>query len=312
MARAGLGRIVAELRTRPSRAEVDEALARLRVRRSEGDARIERAGSDGAGVRLEELRDREAATVHLARGVYASVPTADGRVALLRAARRGARESVELHVVVTDESSHLGRAVIDAPRRLLRLTGVPAAEPGDRFGPESFAHCFFDEEALVGEIARAGLVVASRSGFTFVLRDADVARGEGSPEHAESFAVEVARVLRAVRSVDEGRKNEPPRRLLAATRARGAIARARGPIGRARLRRAIGWVDALLPGGASCYRRILLEIALDAGAARETVVFGLDVGSTGHVAFEGREERRFDVSFAIPADGEPEREPGPK
>ena len=55
-------------------------------------------------------------------------------------------------------------------------------------------------------------------------------------------------------------------------------------------------------GGASCYRRILLESALDAGAARETVVFGLDVGSTGHVAFEDREERAFDVSFAIPGE----------
>jgi hypothetical protein len=90
-------------------------------------------------------------------------------------------------------------------------------------------------------------------------------------------------------------------------RARGATATARGPIGRARLRRAIGWVDALAPGGANCYRRALLEIALDAGAARETVVFGLDVGRTGHIAFEDREERTFDVSFAVPAERGPDR-----
>jgi len=62
----------------------------------------------------------------------------------------------------------------------------------------------------------------------------------------------------------------------------------------------VGWTDALLPGSPSCYRRVLLEVALDGGAARETVVFGLDVGSTGHVAFENREERLFDVSFTIP------------
>jgi hypothetical protein len=60
-------------------------------------------------------------------------------------------------------------------------------------------------------------------------------------------------------------------------------------------------VDVAAPGGPSCFRRVLLETALDAGAARETLIFGLDVGSTGHVAFAGREERSFDVSFEIPA-----------
>jgi hypothetical protein len=159
-------------------------------------------------------------------------------------------------------------------------------------------HCFFDEEALLAEIERAGLAVTRRKGFLFTLVATDPAE-ERAAEEADSFTVEVARVTRLVRAVDVARKRETPDHVLAAMRARGlATNRRRGPIGRARLRRAIGWVDAL--GGASCYRRILLESALDAGAARETVVFGLDVGRTGHVAFEDREERTFDVSFAMP------------
>jgi hypothetical protein len=42
-----------------------------------------------------------------------------------------------------------------------------------------------------------------------------------------------------------------------------------------------------------------MELALDRGAAEETLVFGLDVGTTGHVAFKDTEERHFDVLFEI-------------
>lgn len=296
-------RLVAELKAAPSPSDVARALAKLHVRRSDGDAIVEAGGEasreDGAGARLEDLPDGAVGRVRFAPGAYASIPTARARVQLLEAALRGAREAVEVHVVVTDESSHVGRLVIDAPRRALRIAGRPTAEPGDRFGPAAYAHCFFDEEALLDEVARAGLVVTSRRGFTFVLRDRHHAAA-AAEERAGSFAIEVARAVRMVRAVDKGRRRESPHRVLAAMRAHGSETNARGPIGRARLRRAIGWVDALAPGGASCYRRVLLEIALDAGAARETIVFGLDVGSTGHVAFEGREERIFDVSFRIP------------
>jgi hypothetical protein len=308
---AALGRLVAELAATASPEDVERALARARVQRSGGDITLtlrdaerggaERGVAERGGDAWNDLREGEADTVRIVRGVYASLPTASARVGLLEAARRAARDAVELHVIVTDESSHLGRAVIDGPRRVLRLAGVRAAEPGDRFGPAAYAHCFFDEETLLDEVARAGLFVSSRRGFTFVLRDRRHAPAAVlAAEHAEPFAKELARVVRLVRRVDERRRGEPPERVVAAMRARGREARTRGPVGRARLRRAVGWVDALSPGGASCYRRILLEIALDAGAACETIVFGLDVGSTGHVAFEGREERVFDVSFAIP------------
>jgi len=143
--------------------------------------------------------------------------------------------------------------------------------------------------------------VVSRHGFVFTLRRAEAHEERSPPERAEPFAGELARVARRVREIDERRLRDTPQRVLAELRASGATAKERGPIGRARLRRAIGWIDAALPGGPNCYRRILLELTLDAGAARETVVFGLDVGSTGHVAFEDREERTFDVAFSIPA-----------
>jgi hypothetical protein len=297
MARAGVGRWLAELRAAPTERDARDALARLRVRRAGEVAEV----GLGDGDALASLSDGCVSAIRLARGAYASVPTSHGRVALLELARDAARDEVGLHVVVTDDQSHLGRLAIDAPRGLLRAAGVRVAEPGDRFGPARFAHCFFDEEALLFEARRACLVVARRQGFDFTLHRATPEELSARAERAEPVAVELTRVLRLVREVDARRATETPHDILAAMRDRGSRTRARGPVGRARLQRAIGWVDAFVPGGASCYRRILLESALDGGAARETVVFGLDVGSTGHVAFEGREERTFDVAFAIPA-----------
>jgi hypothetical protein len=292
-----LRRLVAELRSTPNGAG---ALARLRCSPAEGaDVAIVH---EGDGLRLDAMHPRSFGVVSVERGVYARIPTSAARVKLLEQARVIARDEVMVHVVVTSDSTHLGRLAIDGPRRLLKAAGARVAEAGDRFGPHEYAHAFFDEEALLGELARAGLVLVRRSGFTFTLRDARRSIAVSAPERADPFALEVARVTRVVRAIDRARKAESPRELVRAMRARGESKKARGPIGRARLRRAIGWVDALTPGGANCYRRVLLEIALDAGAARETVVFGLDVGSTGHVAFADSEDRTFDVSFAIPAD----------
>ncbi len=307
-AAAGLRRLIAEVFAVSSARDVDAAFAKLRVRvvGEEAVIGVERDGEPRDGKDLDALGADSVATVRIAPGVHAGTPTVDGRVRLLSLAARAARERVELHVVVTDDQSHRGRLAIDAPRRLLRAAGVPAADPGDRFGPDRYAHCFFDEETLLDEVRRAGLVLSARHGFVFTLHRREPhehePHGERAPQQsAEPFAVELARVLRHVRAIDERRTKDTPQRVLDELRTRGATSKERGPIGRARLRRAIGWVDAMLPGGPSCYRRVLLELALDAGAARETVVFGLDVGSTGHVAFEDREERTFDVAFAIPA-----------
>ena len=58
----------------------------------------------------------------------------------------------------------------------------------------------------------------------------------------------------------------------------------------------------LVVGGATGMGAAGAELALDAGAAEEVVVLGLDVGKTGHIAFEHREEMPFDVAFRIEPD----------
>lgn len=250
------------------------------------------------------MRERlrvEGDAVHLDEGVYASVPTRRARVALLVHARSLARSEIVLHVIVQGAGTHRGRLVRDLPRRALRALRIPSArEPGDRTTRGGFVHLFFDEEPLRREIAEAGLVVAARRGDAWVL-----VPGEAAPERPASFAEELARVAAVVVEVERRRRRDAPERVVREMRARGAIERERGPVGRARLVRAIGWIDAALPGGQNCYRRTLLELALDAGAARETLVFGLDVGRTGHVAFKGREDgtmERFDVVYELGPD----------
>ncbi len=298
--RSTFRRFVVELKPTPSQRVVARARERLRVRRSEGDVTIERTC---AGDGIDSLGVGEAAVVRTGPGVYAGLPTVAARVNLLAALRVAAREAVEVHVVITDASSHLGRVAIDLPRRLVRKAGIQAAEPGDRFGPLHYVHCFFDEEAFLSEVARAGLVVAARRGATFVLvaeRDDSVTlASEHAEEHADPFFRELTRVLGAVRAVEARRKTDSPQRLVSWARALGRTRKERGAIGRARLLRAIGWVDALRFGGPHCFRRVLLELALDAAAAEETIIFGLDLGRTGHVAFAGREAQTFDVAFAI-------------
>jgi hypothetical protein len=231
--------------------------------------------------------------VRIARGVYASTPTRAARVELLERAASLA-ERIELQVHVDDDRSHAGRIVVDVPRRLLRPLGVRLPEPGDRFPDGTFVHCFFDEEPLRDEIAAAGLVIVDHHGDAWTL-----ARGVTPSEQAEPFRRELVRVVRIVRDVERRRLEGGPEAIVREARAKGAREKRRGPIGRARLRRAIGWIDAFMRGGPNCFRRTLLELSLDSGAARERIVFGLDVGRTGHVTFKGREDRTFDVVYEL-------------
>lgn len=286
-----LRRVAAEARRGPGTTEAAIALATLGFVANGAEATIDR----GAEQPLHRIGDATFDVVRVAPGIYRSIPLAASRVLLLERARRAAREAVHVHVPITDEGTHAGRALVDAPRALLRRLGAPAPEPGDRFVSGGFVHLFFDEEALEREVAAAGLTVHARRGFTFELR----AGAAPNAAARDPFAVEVARVVRALPEAERARLEETPERALARMRRLGLAREERDAIGRARLRRAIGWVDALSPRGASCYRRTLLELALDRGAAREPVVFGLDVGRTGHVAFKDREDRAFDVAFEV-------------
>jgi hypothetical protein len=116
-----------------------------------------------------------------------------------------------------------------------------------------------------------------------------------------AFALELARVIAALPAVEAGRRALGPRPLVERLRACGARAVARDAAARARLRAAIARVDALLPGG-GCYRRVLLEVALDRGAASEPLSIGLDLeGSrgSGHVWLGDARDGDYDAELVL-------------
>jgi hypothetical protein len=59
--------------------------------------------------------------------------------------------------------------------------------------------------------------------------------------------------------------------------------------GRARLQKVIRWVDRTIFREPNCFRRVLVEVALDGGAAVEKVILGFRAGGStgsGHVWLE--------------------------
>lgn len=300
-----LVRALKELRRRHSEAAVARALDALRIE-TEGDTAIvsRSRGAPFFGVR------QEAGCVRIEPGVLAQTPSSRARVRVLaRAAAIAPR--VEIHAPITTDGTYLGRLVIDLPRRIARALHLPAAEPGDRFsgeGDDDFLHAFFDDEPLLLDAARAGLRFVARRGSWLVLERPSTPELESKIEpRSPSVALEIVRVLRVVLEAERRRLGDSPERAVEAMRSHGRGACARGPIARARLRRTIGWIDAMFPGEPNCFRRTLVEVALDARAAEETLVFGLDVGRTGHVAFLGAESLTFDVFFEVPARTKPDR-----
>jgi hypothetical protein len=86
---------------------------------------------------------------------------------------------------------------------------------------------------------------------------------------------ELLRVLRALPAVEYGRRRSGPAPLLAALRARGRQGVVRSEEERRGLRRVIRLVDRFFPTGGNCYRRALLELALDPTSAREPLHLAL-------------------------------------
>ncbi len=268
------------------------ALSSLTLRIEHTAAILER---NTGGQPLDTALPREVECVRVAQGVYVSTPSEDARTELLATAAAIASR-IEVHAPLSTEGTHAGRLAIDVPRRALRALGIGVAEPGDRFAG-GYAHAFFDDEALIREGARAGLSFVHRRGAWAIFE-----RRDNTPaENAAPFAVELARTLLMIQEAERLRSRKSPEEAVASMRARGQGAHARGHLGRARLRRAIGWADAMFPNGGNCLRRVLIELGLDAGAASEPLAFGLDVGGTGHVAFADAEDLRFDVVFNLGA-----------
>lgn len=105
-------------------------------------------------------------------------------------------------------------------------------------------------------------------------------------------------------AIEWRRRTEGPGSLVPWLRVRGRSAERRSPEERVRLRRWITLVDRLIPGPPNCYRRALLEIALDAGAAEEPLHMGLKVPGgprSGHawLGSDGTSVGNYDVQFDI-------------
>jgi hypothetical protein len=86
--------------------------------------------------------------------------------------------------------------------------------------------------------------------------------------------VELGRVLAVLPWVEMARRRRGLKPVVARLRDTSWKLWQRPPHARVHLRRAIAWVDHFMPGGGNCYRRVLLEMALDRGAAAEPVCMG--------------------------------------
>jgi hypothetical protein len=115
---------------------------------------------------------------------------------------------------------------------------------------------------------------------------------------------ELARVLVAIQQAQTARATEGPAASVARFRAQGRLRPRRQGAALTRLRRFISVVDRFFPGGPNCYRRVLAEIALDAGAADEPLHLGLARGGSsgsGHAWLGDRREpdARYDVELVL-------------
>lgn len=108
--------------------------------------------------------------------------------------------------------------------------------------------------------------------------------------------LEVGRVLQVLSRVERARRRLGPRRLVALLRRRSKTQPRRRS--RVCLQRAIRWVDARVPGGGNCFRRALLEMALDRGAADEPMLFGIELRDdrlAGHAWLDSAERNAYPV-----------------
>jgi hypothetical protein len=118
-----------------------------------------------------------------------------------------------------------------------------------------------------------------------------------------SAALEILRVLIALPRVESTRRTRGLEPAVSAMRARGVHCIQREPRQRVFLQRAIAWLDCRIPGGTNCYRRVLLELSLDAGAASEPILIGLNPRGgpgSGHVWLASTDPlEHYEVKLAL-------------
>jgi hypothetical protein len=114
---------------------------------------------------------------------------------------------------------------------------------------------------------------------------------------------DLVRILVALPGVERERRRLSLHQAVTSNRSRGASAGIRSGKSRAIFQRLIGAIDRRFPGGPNCVRRSLLEMRLDAGAARERLFAGFKAGggaSSGHAWLESHQQKRtFDAVITI-------------
>jgi hypothetical protein len=105
--------------------------------------------------------------------------------------------------------------------------------------------------------------------------------------------------------IDRSRLREGPKPLIERLRLQGLKRRTRGEAERSRLRYAIALAERLRRREPNCYRRVLMEIAMDGGAAREQVFLALQSGGgtgSGHAFLASHPDvvaSSYDAVFAM-------------
>jgi hypothetical protein len=249
------------------------------------------------------------ATLQHRHVVASAVPaTRQGRVDSLR---RSSADVVE--AVVSDEDGHFAHLVIDPLRAVARAIGLHhVAAPGyrvvERNGRETILFHYWEEAHFLSELHDAGKTCVARRGFVFTVRESSALRPEDKPRHvdAPSFAKILRETQKAWSALGQANRllGQPDvQTRFDMARAMGRTKERRSVEERAPLRRAISWIDFLRRDGQpGCYRRVLMELALDAGLAELDACLGLDVGKTGHAWLtDDARASAHDVAFQFSA-----------
>ena len=118
-----------------------------------------------------------------------------------------------------------------------------------------------------------------------------------------SFIRDALIVMRALPEVEFGRLFFGPAPLVKRVRGKGRAGVRRTQAERRQLRNIIGAIDRCLPGGRNCYRRALLEMAIDPVTAATELKFGLRHGGghrSGHAWLaDDLTADRYDAEFSV-------------
>jgi hypothetical protein len=195
-------------------------------------------------------------------------------------------------------------ALIEAPRCFLRALGVTTLERGDRFrwlGPpptRTFHHQFGSEVEIIEELEAGGFAWEARVGSYVVARRSHAR--PSAPASRLAWFADVARVVGTLPWVAWKIHRSGPSVIVSDLRREAKGKPRRDAAARARLRRIIQRCDRIVPSARGCYRRALVEMALDAGAAEERLLLGLEGRWKGHAWLERVEpSTRFDAVVTV-------------